>query len=90
MNKIRNQDGVFVFAEGQEGSHIRNKTVYNLTVNKLIDRIEYVWCRGGLDRHCDYSDLDEIMEFDNIPYNIRKGLVRTAYYYFTEKQTKVT
>lgn len=82
MNKTINQDGEKIICVGQEGSHIRNKEVYNKTIARLICRIRTVWSRGGVDRHCEPQDLWDIMETDDIPKDKWKSLYDSAYYYF--------
>jgi hypothetical protein len=62
MNKTVNQDGEIIICVGQEGSHIRNKEVYNKTMARLLCRIRTVWSYGGVDRHCDPQDLWDIMD----------------------------
>ena len=82
MNKTVNQDGEIIICVGQEGSHIRNKEVYNKTMARLLCRIRSVWSYGGVDRHCDPQDLWDIMEADDIPKDKWKSLYNSAYYYF--------
>jgi hypothetical protein len=82
MNKTINQDGEIIICSGQEGSHIRNKEVYNKTMARLLCRIRSVWSYGGVDRHCDPQDLWDIMEADDIPKDKWKSLYNSAYYYF--------
>ena len=82
MNKTVNQDGEIIICVGQEGSHIRNKEVYNKTMARLLCRIRTVWSYGGVDRHCDPQDLWDIMEADDIPKDKWKSLYNSAYYYF--------
>ena len=82
MNKTINQDGEIIICVGQEGSHIRNKEVYNKTMARLLCRIRTVWSYGGVDRHCDPQDLWDIMEADDIPKDKWKSLYNSAYYYF--------
>ncbi len=86
MNKVTNQDGDTVIAVGGEKSHIRNADVYNKTVLRLICRIRTVWSRGGIDRHCEYADLEEILRDDDIPKDKWQALVNTAYYYFDKER----
>ena len=82
MNKTINQDGEIIICVGQEGSHIRNKEVYNKTMARLLCRIRSVWSYSGVARHCDPQDLWDIMEADDIPKDKWKSLYNSAYYYF--------
>ena len=82
MNKTANQDGEIIICSGEEGSHIRNKEVYNKTMARLLCRIRTVWSYGGVDRHCDPQDLWDIMEDYDIPKDKWKSLYNSAYYYF--------
>ena len=84
MNKLLNSDGDIIISVGSDSSHIRNKEEYDKTIKRLICRIRTVWSRGGLDRHCNYSDLEEIMECDDIPKDKWSSLTNTAYYYFNK------
>jgi hypothetical protein len=86
MNKIFNQGNELIFASGQDSSHIRNKEQFNKTMDRLICRIWTVWCRGGLERHCEHQDLEEILECDDIPKEKWKSLIKSAYYYFENKR----
>ena len=85
MKKILNQDNKLIIAIGKDGSHIRNKKQFNKTMDRLICKIWTVWCRGGLERHCDYQELEEILECDNIQKDKWKSLINSAYFYFDIK-----
>ena len=82
MNKIKNQSGEVIVSVGSEGSHIRNKEVYNLTYKKLNNYLwdtEYNRCKPF------YSDMENICDDDNIPTEITSSLISTANFYFLEE-----
>lgn len=81
MIKILNQSNESIIAIGQEGSHIRNKEVYNITLPKLIQLINNNWMHTGIYRHTSHIELEYIMEDDNIPKTEWNHIIKSAYFY---------
>ena len=86
MNKLVNETGQIIIAAGQDGSHIRNKEQYNKTLPQLIEKLHKNWAWGGLSRHTDNSELEDIMELNGVPKEKYSNLVRSAYYYFDKER----
>lgn len=82
MIHTKDQNGKIIIAVGAEGSHVRNKDEFNITLPKLIDLLDKNWCRGGLDRHTEPQDLFDIMQDDGVPKEKQSSLYNSAYYYF--------
>lgn len=81
MIKVKNQTGEQIIAIGAEGSHIRNKTVFNLTMPKLIQRIRNSNAWSDIKDTTLYRDLEWKCEDDNIPKEQWRGLINSAFYY---------
>lgn len=81
MIKVENQIGEQIIATGAEGSHIRNKTVFNLTMPKLIQRIRNSNAWSDIKDTTLYRDLEYQCEDDNIPKEQWGSVIKTAFYY---------
>jgi hypothetical protein len=86
MNHVENQKGERIIAVGAEGSHVRNRDVFNITIPKMIEKIwsNYYW--GGTLRHTRLEELDDICQDDNGPKEWWRSVQATAYYYFDEER----
>jgi len=82
MNRLINESKQEVVSVGSEGSHIRNLTEYNLTMKKLIVKLNTRWSVGGLGRHCEHYELEWICEDSGVLKDKWTSLINTAYYYF--------
>lgn len=81
-NKILNQDGQEIFAIGEQGSHVRNRTQYNKTLWRLVRKIDSNWMHEGLARHTDRKTLEFMCEDDNVPKQEAYNLIQSAYFYW--------
>jgi len=80
MNKVENQTGEQIIAIGAEGSHIRNETVFNLTMPKLIQRIRNSNAWSDIKDTTLYRDLEWQCEDDNLPKEQWSNLINSAFY----------
>lgn len=81
MKKIKNESGEYVPAIGDPGSHARAQ--FNLTFEKLMNKLMSNWCQGGPERHTHPDELNFIMEDNNVPKEWWQQLSGSANYYFT-------
>lgn len=82
MNHIVNQSNIRIISLGSEDSHIRNKTEFNITLPKLIQRINNSKAWSDITDTSIDNDLRDICEDDKIPLNKISKLVKTAYFYY--------
>ena len=80
MNKVKNQNGEQIIAIGVKGSHVRNKTVFNLTIPKLIQRIRNSNAWSDIKDTSLCRDLEWICEDDNIPKEQWGNIINSAFY----------
>lgn len=74
MNKTVNQNGDVIIAVGQKGSPIRCKEEYNVTLPKLVDKLN----KGTII----FNELRNICAEDNVPQEDVLFLIRAAQFYF--------
>jgi len=81
MNHIINESGEKVISVGQDGSHARIKEQFDYTLPLMIEAINNQWVKGGLERHLDYSVLEDIMVASDIHDSMHSALIRSSYFY---------
>lgn len=82
MNHIVNQSGETIIAIGSEGSHIRNKTKFNITFPKVLEKLSEQWEQRSSDSGwISYFDLQEICIIDGLSIQEYNALIRTALFY---------
>lgn len=81
MNKITNQSNEVIIAIGANDSLIRMRQLYNLTIDKMIQRIHNSNAWSNIRDSSLHTDLCYIIEDDNIPKEHTKMLLTAAKYY---------
>lgn len=85
MNHTINESNERIIAIGNEGSHMRNKCEFNLTLPKLIQRINNSNAWSNIIDSNITNDLTNICQDGNIPLNKRNDLIKSAYFYSLDK-----
>lgn len=90
MNYITNQSGEKVVAIGQEGSAMRHKYEYDITMPKLIAELsskEHLLTRDNIYKADlkSFEAMHHICTEDKVPAHLHLSLIRSAFlFYFKE------
>jgi len=83
MNKITTQSGKVIDAIGSDNSHVRTRSKFDITYEKVFTRILNDDSNHGYLRHSNLNDLDAICEDTGITnWKDRQMIIEAAYFYF--------